>query len=242
MTMRVLLAGATGNVGRCVVRIVVAAPDLTLVAAVARQTAGRPLADVMPGAPAGVLVSATVAEALRGAAADVLIDYTHHDVAVPHALAAVAAGLHVVIGATGFDEMEYERLDAEARAAGVAIAACDNFAVTAALLNASARLSVRHVRCDGVLDVAAPGIRAPLNTTRRLAAEIAEVSGQPVHMRSIRDGSAFSVVEATFQSGEERLIVRHESDGFAPYAHGACIAARALLGRHGLYRRLDDLL
>jgi 4-hydroxy-tetrahydrodipicolinate reductase len=36
-------------------------------------------------------------------AADVLVDFTQPDVALENALAALAAGVHVVIGTTGFD-------------------------------------------------------------------------------------------------------------------------------------------
>ncbi len=239
--LRVIVAGATGNVGRCVVRRLADDSRLALVAAVARRSAGERLASIVAGAPE-IFVSRTIEEALAKAPADVLIDFTTHEVAAEHASWAIGARLHVVLGATGFAETRYGELDAAARAAGVAVAACDNFAVSAALLSATACLTARYLSCDEVMDVAAPGIRAPLNTTRRLAQEVAEVSGRQVAIRSVRDGSAFSLVEAVFTSDEERITIRHESKSFRPYAEGACAAARALPGRTGLYRRLEELL
>ncbi len=66
-----------------------AAPDLTLRSAVSRSAAGRELGD-------GVPVFASVPEALDGV--DVLIDYTAPGVVKANALAAIGAGVAVVIG------------------------------------------------------------------------------------------------------------------------------------------------
>ena len=62
---RICIAGATGWVGQALVPAIEAAPDLTLVGAVARGGAGRPLSELVPGYGGGVRVSGTVAEAGR---------------------------------------------------------------------------------------------------------------------------------------------------------------------------------
>jgi 4-hydroxy-tetrahydrodipicolinate reductase len=196
----------------------------------------------VPGAPDNVSVLRSIDDALALTSADVLIDFTTHEIAVKHALVGIESRLHVVLGATGFAPEHYIELDRAARAEGVAVAACDSFAVSAALAGLAARIAARYLRCDGVVDVAAPGIRSPLNTTRWLAEEIAAECGNPPAIRSVRDGSAFSVVEASFATSDERITIRHESTAFSPYAAGALAAARALPGRIGLFRRLDELL
>ena len=71
-----------------------AAPDLALASAVSRSAAGGEL-DEAPGVP----VYATVAEALDGV--DVLIDYTSATAVKANTLAAIEAGVHVVIGSSG---------------------------------------------------------------------------------------------------------------------------------------------
>ena len=82
--IRVAVAGAAGRMGETVCRAVEDASDMELVAR------ADPAMDV------------SVAEALA-AQPDVLVDFTVPDTAVPNARAALDAGVHVVIGTTGFD-------------------------------------------------------------------------------------------------------------------------------------------
>ena len=71
--IRVCIAGATGQVGRCLVPAVVAAEDLELVSAVARRAAGRDLGEALGGNPLGLTIMADLAPALD-VGVDVLID------------------------------------------------------------------------------------------------------------------------------------------------------------------------
>src|SRR5260370_42366601 len=109
MKIRVTLAGATGWVGRALIPAIAASTDLALTAAVARSAAGETVD--------GIQISATLAEALV-APSDVVIDYTKPNVVKAHALEALAAGRHVVIGTSGLSSGDYAEIDAAARAAG----------------------------------------------------------------------------------------------------------------------------
>ncbi len=98
--IRITLAGCTGWVGKALVAAIGAAPDLELVAGVSRKAAGRDLGEAA-GQPAdGRPVFATMAEALA-VPSDVVIDYTKPDSVKGNTLAAIAAGRHVVVGASG---------------------------------------------------------------------------------------------------------------------------------------------
>ena len=77
--IRVVLAGVTGWVGRALLPAIVAAPDLKLVAAVSRKAAGKDAGEAAGGAPLGISIVATLAEALA-TPSDVLVDYTKPDV------------------------------------------------------------------------------------------------------------------------------------------------------------------
>ena len=95
MTIRIILGGATGWVGRVLVAAIARADDLELAAAISRSAAGRDAGEAA-GVPAtGVKIVATIAEALT-APSDVLIDYTKPNVVKGNTLAALAAGRHVV--------------------------------------------------------------------------------------------------------------------------------------------------
>ncbi|HEX2159915.1 MAG TPA: hypothetical protein VHS79_23480, partial [Actinomycetes bacterium] len=63
--MRVGVLGATGRMGLAVCAAVLDAPDLELAAAVARSTGvGRPLRELVPGAPAQLLVGEHLSDLL----------------------------------------------------------------------------------------------------------------------------------------------------------------------------------
>ena len=114
--MRVCIGGATGGVGCCLVRAVLASDEFTLDGAVARKAAGADVGEAIGEAPCGIMVTGDIDEALARKP-DVLIDYTHPDVRMKHVMAAVSHAIPVVIGTTGFTAEEFDQLDTAARAA-----------------------------------------------------------------------------------------------------------------------------
>ena len=96
--IRVAVSGAAGRMGRAVCEAVEAAEDTEL-SGKADPSLGSGLADVLAGA-------------------DVVVDFTTPDTALANAEACLAAGVHVVVGTTGFD------LDALGAAAEASTANC----------------------------------------------------------------------------------------------------------------------
>ena len=97
MSINVCLAGATGWAGSELARAIAKAPDLTLVAAVARKHAGRALGEVLAVPPLTCPVYASAAEALAHPC-DVFVEYTKPDSARANILAALDHGAHGVVG------------------------------------------------------------------------------------------------------------------------------------------------
>src|SRR5919108_74836 len=95
---------------RALVPAVLNAPDLTLTAAVSRAAAGRDLGEALGSDTLGVPVHDRVAEALDGI--DVLIDYTSATAVKAHTLAAIDAGVAVVVGSSGLTAADFEGIDA----------------------------------------------------------------------------------------------------------------------------------
>jgi 4-hydroxy-tetrahydrodipicolinate reductase len=98
--VRVLIAGVTGWTGVPLAAAVEAAADLELAGGIARRDADF----------------ASVEEALSATEADVLVDYTSAAAVRAHVDAALAAGLHVVVGSSGLTGGDYAEIDAAARA------------------------------------------------------------------------------------------------------------------------------
>ncbi|MCJ8144644.1 4-hydroxy-tetrahydrodipicolinate reductase [Ancylobacter sp. A5.8] len=260
MTIRILLAGATGWVGRALTPAIAAAPDLELAAAVARSAAGTRI----EGAP----VFATIEEALT-VPADVLIDYTKPGAVKAHVAAALNAGLHAVVGTSGLGAADYAELDALARERGRGVLAAGNFSITATLLKRFTLEAAKYVADVEIIDYASAGKPdAPSGTARELAETLAgvrlpatsrpvsEVSGVPatrgggfgegareVRVHALRLPSFVLGVESIFGAPDERLSIRHDAgSSAAPYVAGTLLAARKVSGWTGVRRGLDTLL
>jgi 4-hydroxy-tetrahydrodipicolinate reductase len=260
----VCVAGATGWTGRPVAEAVLAADDLELRSAVSRSAAGRDLGESW-GAPANQV---PVFGSVDGAAlsdVDVLVDYTSHESALAHALAAVESGVSVVIGSSGLVAEEFERIDAAARAAGVGVIAAGNFSITAAMATAAALLVARHLPEREIVDYASAGKPdVPSGTAREIAERLGAISrptlevsleqtGGPVQARgatiagtqvhSVRLPSFVVSTEVVFARPDERLVIRHDAGPTpTPYVAGTLLAIRAVRSHHGLVRGLDTLL
>ncbi len=178
--MRIGVVGAGGKMGREVCRALADQTDLDLVAAV--DPAG---VDTDPGSASGtggpgVRISESL-EALTEAGTEVVVDFTRIEAARDTLAFCARAGLHAVVGTTGFTEDDVEELTRLFTGPPNCIVA-PNFAVGAVLMMRFAELAapwfngaeIIELHHDGKLD--APSGTA-LATAERMAA-IREASGQ----------------------------------------------------------------
>ena len=263
MPLSVCVAGATGWTGRAVAEAILGADDLELRSAVSRSTAGQDLGHAWGGEPNGVPVFERVSDALDGV--QVLVDYTSDLAVRGNTLAAIEAGVSVVVGSSGLTADDFADIDAAARTAGVGVVAAGNFSLTAAMAQAAALLVARHLPNREIIDYASAGKRdAPSGTARELAERLstvnatevqvpveqtggqveargATVAGTQVH--SIRLPGFVVSTEVVFALPDERLSIRHDAGSTpTPYVAGTLLAIRAAIGRTGLVRGLDTLL
>jgi 4-hydroxy-tetrahydrodipicolinate reductase len=138
--------------GAEVVRAVLAAPDCTLVAAI-DTTPGKEGADLGPELGLGELELAITSDfegalcqasqAARQGGAAVLVDFTHPSVVYEHTRAAIAYGVHPVIGTTGLSPEQLADLASFADKASVGGAVIPNFSVGMVLLQQAAAAAAR---------------------------------------------------------------------------------------------------
>jgi 4-hydroxy-tetrahydrodipicolinate reductase len=248
--IRVCVAGATGWTGSAVAEAVDRADDLELSAGVARSDPGY---------------FSTVADALDAVAADVLVDYTHAAAVKDNVLTAIERRVGVVVGSSGLSAADYTEIDERAREHGIGVIAAGNFSVTAALLLRFATEAARHLNEWELIDYAsAKKEDAPSGTSRELAERLDEVRAPVLRVaidetlgareargatigetqvHSLRLPSFTVSTEAVFAADGERLSIRQDAgESPAPYVAGTLLAIRALPGRVGLTRGLDQLL
>jgi 4-hydroxy-tetrahydrodipicolinate reductase len=204
MSIRVAVAGAEGRMGRTVCEAVDGAEDLTLTGR-ADPAAGTALADVLGDA-------------------DVLVDFTIPDQAVQNARTALEAGVHVVIGTTGFD-LDELRIVAEGKAANVFVA--PNFAIGAVLMMRFAAEAARHMRAAEIIELHHPAkLDAPSGTARRTA----ELMGGDVPIHSIRLPGVVADQEVILGDVAQTLTIRHATTDRTSFMPGVLLAVRRVGG------------
>ncbi|MFI5013318.1 MAG: 4-hydroxy-tetrahydrodipicolinate reductase [Hyphomicrobiales bacterium] len=264
MTIRVIIAGATGWTGSALVKGVAGASDMELVGAVARKAAGQDAGVAAGGKKLGVTVQASLEAALT-TPCDVVVDYTKPDVVMRHALAAIEKGVAFVVGTSGLSAADYAEIDKAARAKGVGAFAAGNYSITATLLAKFAVMAAKYVADVEVIDYAGAGKPdVPSGTGRELAERLSAVrrpsTARPVgelagaketrgatigevQVHSLRLPGFILSCEAVFGAPDERLSIRHDAGSSAePYVAGTLLAIRRVRDAVGLRRGLDQLL
>jgi 4-hydroxy-tetrahydrodipicolinate reductase len=205
--IKVVASGAAGRMGQAVCEAVEGAGDMELVAR------------------ADPALGVELAEALAGA--DVCVDFTTPDTAFSNAKACLEAGVHAVVGTTGFD---LDALGAAAASAGTG-ANCfvaPNFAIGAVLLMEVSQTIAAHMPECEIVELHHDGkLDAPSGTAKRTAELIAGAGGnvhEPIH--SIRLPGLVAHQEVIFGGEGQTLSVRHDSIDRRSFMPGVLLAVR----------------
>ncbi|HWE31984.1 MAG TPA: dihydrodipicolinate reductase C-terminal domain-containing protein [Solirubrobacteraceae bacterium] len=202
--IRVAVAGAAGRMGETVCRAVEAAEDMECVAR------------------ADPAINASLADALN-ASPDVLVDFTVPTTAVANARAAVAAGVHVVIGTTGFEIDELRGL----RGANIFIA--PNFAIGAVLMTKFAVEAYQYMAKAEIIELHHDRkVDAPSGTAARTATLMSAAAPEkPVPtIHSVRLPGLVAHQEVILGDVGQTLTIRHDSIERESFMAGVLLAVR----------------
>jgi 4-hydroxy-tetrahydrodipicolinate reductase len=242
--IRVGVVGALGRMGAEVVRAVESASDTELVAAI----------DV--GDSFSVL---------SGAGAEVIVDFTTPDAVMGTLEQSISAGIHAVVGTTGFDEKRLETLRAWcARRPEVGVLIAPNFGIGAVLMMKFAALAAPLFESVEIVELHHPGkVDAPSGTathTARLIAQAREgLPPQPdatahevdgargsiihgVHVHSVRARGLVAHQEVVFGGPGETLTIRHDSLDRSSFMPGVLLGIREVGDHPGVTVGLAEYL
>jgi 4-hydroxy-tetrahydrodipicolinate reductase len=246
MTLRVGVLGAAGRMGSQVCRAVEGADDLELVAAL---DAGDDL------------------RCLVSSGAQAVVDFTTPSSVMGNLEFCIGAGLHTVVGTTGFTQARLDtlrRLLADAPGVGCVVAA--NFGIGAILMMRFAALAAPYFESVEIVELHHPDkVDAPSGTAARTAGLIAasraraglppvpdataeglpgargaQVDGIAVHAVRLRGLVAHQ--EVLFGGVGEQLTIRHDSFDRVSFMPGVLLALRAVGDRPGLTLGVEELL
>jgi 4-hydroxy-tetrahydrodipicolinate reductase len=205
--IRVVVAGAAGRMGETVCEAIEGARDTELV--------GR----------ADPALDTALSEILSGA--DVAIDFTTPDTAPENVGACLDAGVHAVVGTTGFD-LEELRTAAESSDRGANVFVAPNFAIGAVLMMRFAAEAARHMPEVEIVELHhARKVDAPSGTAKRTAELVAAAGGnvhEPIH--SVRLPGLVAHQEVILGGEGQTLTIRHDSIDRRSFMAGVLLATR----------------
>jgi 4-hydroxy-tetrahydrodipicolinate reductase len=194
---RVGVAGAAGRMGATVCEAVEAADDMELCGR-ADPALGVALADILGDC-------------------DVVVDFTTPDTALENALACVRAGVHAVVGTTGWDPAPLR----SERGANVFVA--PNFAIGAVLMMRFAVEASKYLAKAEIIELHHDRkVDAPSGT----AARTAELMEGEVPIHSVRLPGLVAHQEVIVGDVGQTLTIRHDSTDRTSFMPGVLLAIR----------------
>ena len=275
--LSVVVAGALGRMGAEVIKTVVAAADCQLVGAV-DTTPGKEGADVGLELGVGELEVAitadfegTLCQASQAVRNDgpgqgaVLVDFTHPSVVYEHTRAAIAYGVHPVIGTTGLSPEQLSELAQFAAKASVGGAVIPNFSVGMVLLQQAAAAAARFYDFAELTELHHNRKADAPSGTCIKTAELMEDLGKSfnplqveehetlagcrggqresgLRLHSIRLPGLVAHQEVMFGAPGETYTLRHDTIDRSAYMPGVLLTARKVRQLEGLVYGLERLL
>jgi len=198
--IRVAVAGAAGRMGQAVCAAVEGADDMRLTGR-ADPALGTALADVLGDA-------------------DVVVDFTRPDTALANALECVAAGVHVVIGTSGFD---MDPLFGMRPRPPANVFFAPNFAIGAVLMMRFAAEASQHMAKAEIIELHHD---RKLDKPSGTAARTAQLMQGDVPIHSVRLPGLVAHQEVILGDLGQTLTIRHDSIDRASFMPGVLLAVR----------------
>ena len=261
---RIAVAGASGRMGQMLIEAVAASADCQLTGALDLAASPAVGSDAMAfaGRSSGVAIESDLAAGLKNAS--VLIDFTRPEGTLAHLAACRSLGVKLVIGTTGFSDLQKREIADAAR--DIAIVMAPNMSVgvnvTLKLLEMAARALATGYDIEIVEAHHRHKVDAPSGTALQMGEVIAGALGRDLKACAVyaREGvtgerDPSSIGFATIRGGDivgdhtvlflgagERIEISHKSSSRATYAQGSLRAARFLHSQpRGLFDMADVL-
>ena len=251
--------GASGRMGATVCAAVDADPDLRLVAAVDPGGAGGSLAPAF-GRPEPIPIVAAADEV--GDRPTVMVDFTHLEAARANLAWCAEAGVHAVVGTTGFTDDDLDRFRATFTRSNCLIA--PNFAIGAILMMRFAEMAAPFFETAEVIEfhhdakLDAPSGTA-MRTVERMAAAKAEWAPDPttthtvagsrggegpagIRVHAVRMRGVVANQEVILGTTGQTLTIRHDTTDRSSFMPGVVLAAKRIADLPGVTIGLDPLL
>ncbi|MFY9263489.1 MAG: 4-hydroxy-tetrahydrodipicolinate reductase [Actinomycetaceae bacterium] len=243
--IKVAVVGAKGRMGTSVSQAVQNAPDMELVAQL-------DMGDEIN------------AETLNGA--DVAVEFSIPSSTDANVRALLDAGVHVVVGTTGWTEERLASVDEIAKTAGRGLLIAPNYSLSAVLAMAFAEKAAALFESVEVIELHHPDkVDAPSGTATTTATRIGEVRRvagvgaspdktetdplgtrggviEDIHVHAVRLRGLYAHEEILFGNPGEQLTIRQDSFDRVSFMPGVLLGVRKVVNTTGLTFGLENFL
>lgn len=260
-TIRVLVSGAAGKMGREVVKALSRESDLELVGAYDTNRCGDDVGVLAGVGKAGIVIESNLEKIVQEKNPHLVCDFTHAEALRQNLPRFLSHNLHLVIGTTGLSlaELEQLRKDCEARRIGCMVA--PNFALGAVLMMYFARLAAKYFKYAEIIEYHHPQKKdAPSGTALKTAegmekegillqdkgqelvpgARGGQYHGLCIH--SVRLPGFVAHQEVIFGGEGQILTIRHDSLDRSSFMPGVMMAIRRVFREPRFYYGLESIL
>lgn len=258
--IKVAVQGASGKVGREVIKALCHEPGMQPVGAVELQVTEDYLP--LPDGSGKIPFSSNLEHILTICQPDVLVDFTMAKVTMPAARTAAKQGVNLVIGTTGLTSEDIGEIERLATTHKVGVVVAPNFALGAVLMMHLARIAAKYFDHAEIIELHHnQKIDAPSGTALSTARAMAETRGKPfrppepgktadsrgkqvegIPIHSVRLPGLMAHQEVILGAPGQTLSIRHDTINRECYMPGVIIAIREVTRQEGLVYGLDALL
>ncbi len=261
--IRVLVSGASGRMGREVVKAVLADVEVELVGAVDRSGVGKDVGTLVGQEPTGVMIQEDLAVAIELVNPQVVVDFTNPASVMNNVRQIIRAKVHAVVGTTGLAPENLAELNQLCGESGVNVLIAPNFAIGALLMMRFAAQAAQFFPGVEIIELHHDQkLDAPSGTAIKTAELImagrsdnnANAIGEEkikgvrggemggIHLHSVRLPGLIAHQEVIFGGEGQTLTIRHDSISRESFMPGVLLAVKKISERPGLTYGLDQML
>lgn len=261
-TIKVLVAGALGRMGKEVVSAVCADRELDLAGAVDKKAVEEYLS--LPGGLGLIPISKDIEGMLIRVKPHVIVDFTQPEGVMDNIRTALRHRVVPVVGTTGISQQNLKEIEALCREHRTGAFVAPNFAIGANLMMHFARIASKYFGAAEITELHHDGkADAPSGTAIQTAEEMLKARGQPfgegnttkvvvegvrggsvggVHIHSVRLPGLVAHQEVLFGGQGQTLLIRHDSINRESFMPGVIMAIKEAPRLEGLVHGLDHLM
>ncbi|WP_251554152.1 4-hydroxy-tetrahydrodipicolinate reductase [Neobacillus muris] len=264
-TIKVIIAGPRGRMGREAVKMVTSTGHFKLTAVIDHKNDGMMLSDIdgfqtIPNVP----VYSDIRKCLETEQADVLIELTTPEAGMDHTLAALEHNVRPVVGTTGFTKEDLAQLERICQEKDLGCIIAPNFAIGAVLMMKFAQMAAKYFDNIEIIELHHDKkLDAPSGTAVKTAQMISSVrepkkQGHPseketiqgargaeydgMHIHSVRLPGLIAHQEVLFGADGQTVTIRHDSYDRSSFMSGVKVAVETIMQQNKFVYGLENIL